>query len=66
MRNASLSGGVGWRALTCAGVCLNQVKRPLLARTAMMGQVDTTHTFYKVQSKQDGVGTLPMLLAGGR
>jgi hypothetical protein len=40
--------GVGWRALTCAGVCLNQAKRSLFPKKTMMGQVDTTHTSYKI------------------
>jgi hypothetical protein len=44
MRNGISHPGVGWRALTCAGICLNQARRSLFSRKTMMGQADTKHT----------------------
>jgi hypothetical protein len=42
-----IHSGVGWRALTCAGVCLNQAERSLVSRKTMMGQAETKHTLLK-------------------
>src|ERR671915_664224 len=56
--------GVGWRALTCGGVCLNQAGRSLFSRKTMMGQVDTKHTLS--EASRMGRYIVPMLLTGGR
>jgi hypothetical protein len=58
-----LSLGVGRRALTCAGVYLNQARRSLFSKENNDGSGgDHAHL---VRSKQDGVGRSPCCLPVG-